>query len=634
MAYQALYRKWRPKTFNDVVGQSHVIQTLKNEINSKKTAHAYLFCGTRGTGKTSCAKIFARAINCLNPVDGNPCNECEICRGAMDGTILDITEIDAASNNGVDDIRQIRDEVMYSAVHAKYKIYIIDEVHMLSDGAFNALLKTLEEPPEYVVFILATTEAHALPATITSRCQRVDFKRILASDMVMRLREICSKENIKATPEALELIARLADGALRDALSILDQCVCALPDGIDTCGANEVLGIASDDTLNDAVFAIAEHDSTRALMCIDSVVKGGRDLNNFIDTLIRRFRDIMVCKVSPDNKGELFSYGTDITQAIKKQTVHFDIETVSYILNELCDAQAKGKYSKSMKIIYELSLIKLCNRQLDSTNEAILQRLARLENMIKSGSYSVAVAPKAGSVIQKEPEHAPVTDKTVTPVKESDYEDVPPWEEEDDDIATEKLIPPTDDGLGLNIPKPAVPEEKKPQAVPPADVNPYEKRPSQFGTWADILKLLKGTSPPLYGALACKKAKIANGYIHFINDGYTKAIVSCMKAKFDEATACVLGEAPKIKYVTQNEFDSIAEQAPPLVKELKKRVESIAMAQKEEEPMPEIKDNDGFDENDAPPADDFDENSAPAENEVDPLESLLALGNKDIHLID
>lgn len=624
MAYQALYRKWRPKTFNDVVGQSHVIQTLKNEINSKKTAHAYMFCGTRGTGKTSCAKIFARAINCLNPVDGNPCNECEICRGAMDGTILDITEIDAASNNGVEDIRQIRDEVMYSAVHAKYKIYIIDEVHMLSAGAFNALLKTLEEPPPNVVFILATTEAHSIPATIASRCQRFDFKRILAKDIVVRLREICAAENITASVEALELVARLADGALRDALSILDQCVCALPEGIDLNGANEVLGIASDDTLNDAVIAVAEHDSARALGCIDSVVKNGRDLNNFIDTLIRRFRDIMVSKVSPDDKGELFSYGEETTLTIRKQSVHFDIETVSYILNVLCDSQAKAKYSKSMKIIYELALIRLCNRQLDSSNEAVMQRLARLENMIASGDYSVKVAPKAGSILKEtEPAVAtPAAEIRANEVKPEPFKkaDLPSWEIDEPKVTAQ-----------------AKKEEPTQKPIAAAE----EKRPSQFGTWADILKLLRSTSPPLHGALVCKKAKLSDGYIYLINDGYTKTIITCMQKAFDEATATVLGHAAKIKYVTQSEFDSVAEQATPLVEELRRRAENAVQVTEAVQEGPGCEEDlkeDDFSEESAPPADDdFSEDDAPPENSEereDPLDRLAALNNDDIHFID
>ncbi len=578
MAYQALYRKWRPKTFDDVVGQGHVIRTLKNEISQGKTAHAYLFCGTRGTGKTSCAKIFARAINCQNPIDGNPCNECEICRGAMDGSILDITEIDAASNNGVDNIRQIKEEVMYSAVHAKYKIYIIDEVHMLSEGAFNALLKTLEEPPPYVVFILATTEAHSVPQTISSRCQRFDFKRILSKDIVTRLREICALENINADIKALELIARLADGALRDALSILDQCVCALPDGIDLESANEVLGIVSDDTLNDAVLSISDYDSARALGVVKTVIDGGRDINNFIDLLIKRFRDILVMKVSPDEKSELFSYGEDTTLKIKKQSALFDIETVSYILNVLCDAQNKARYSKSPKIIYEISLVKLCNRQLDNSNEAVMERLKRLENMIEAGEVGVRKPPKPGSVIENE----------AASLKEEKPEEKP------QEVVAEI-------------------KEEKPLKE--------EKRPSQFGTWADVLSLLKSVSPPLHGALVCKKAKIADGYIYFVNDGYTKSVVSCMQKQFDEATATVLGGAPKIKYVSQTEFDSVKEELPPVAEELKKRAESVISEVKAEE----VYEDDGFLENDAPPAENLEE---------DPLDGLASLNSENIHFVD
>lgn len=634
MAYQALYRKWRPKTFDDVVGQSHVIHTLKNEINSKKTAHAYLFCGTRGTGKTSCAKIFARAINCLHPVDGNPCNECEICRGAMDGTILDITEIDAASNNGVDNIRQIRDEVMYSAVHAKNKIYIIDEVHMLSDGAFNALLKTLEEPPPHVVFILATTEAHMLPPTITSRCQRFDFKRILSKDIVIRLKQICAAEKIKASEDALELIAHLADGALRDALSILDQCVCALPEGIDLKSAGDVLGIAPDDVIDKAVFAIAEHNSTEALGCISSVVKSGRDLNNFIEKLIRRFRDILILKVSDDLKSELLSYGEETTQIIKKQTVHFDAETASYILSALCDAQTNAKYSKSFRIIYELALIRLCTYSLDTSNEALVQRIARLENIIKNKDFA--------SVQTKNAEHEEKKENSAQP------NDLPPW---DDDIkepampARKNLKTPPE---AAAAPKPLKKAESKEEERKRAQ-NPFRgEKPSQFGTWADILKLLKSVSPPLYGALACKKAKISGKKICFLNDGYTKAIVACMKEKFDESASCVLGYVPEIRYMSESEFDAAPEDETPMVHRLKQMGnEALENEQKEEaieqsDEKADVEDTtkeqtnetDIQSENGGYEDDDFSEDDAPDAAPADPLEMLKNINSGDIHFTD
>lgn len=610
MAYQALYRKWRPKTFDDVVGQSHVIRTLKNEINTKKTAHAYLFCGTRGTGKTSCAKIFARAINCMHPIDGNPCNECEICKGAMDGTILDITEIDAASNNGVDNIRQIRDEVMYSAVSAKNKIYIIDEVHMLSDGAFNALLKTLEEPPAHVVFILATTEAHSLPATITSRCQRFDFKRILSKDMVIRLKEICMAENIKASEDALELIAHMADGALRDALSILDQCVCALPNGIDLQSASDVLGIAPDDIIDKTVGAIAEHNSAEALECISSVVKSGRDLNNFIEKLIRRFRDILILKVSDDLKSELLSYGEETTATIKKQTLHFDAESASYIVGALCDAQTKAKYSKSFRIIYELALIKLCSYSLDSSNEALLNRITRLENMAKGNGF-------AQNSVEKNNINETVSDNSA-----------PPWDTEE---KCEKIVvskEKTEKKSEMEIKQNKEEERKRAQ-------NPFRgEKPSQFGTWADILKLLKSTSPPLFGALACKKAKISSGKICFLNDGYTKAIVACMKEKFDETTSCVLGYVPDIRYMSESEFDITPEDETPMVRKLKQMSEDVIASEKEEsrdvsESREEnnFKDDDDFSDDDAP---DADEGINKEEIVLDPLDALKDVDSKDI----
>lgn len=414
MAYQALYRKWRPRTFDDVIGQPYVVSTLKNEILSGKTAHAYLFCGTRGTGKTSCAKIFARAINCLHPKDGNPCNECEICRGALDGSIMDITEIDAASNNGVDNIREIRDEVSYSAAQAKYKIYIIDEVHMLSGGAFNALLKTLEEPPPYVVFILATTEAHKLPATITSRCQRFDFKRISVHDIVIRLREITTAEGVSADIEALELVARLADGAMRDALSILDQCISALTDKITVEGVNAVMGVAPDEAVAKMVSAIADKDNAALLSALSDVVRDGKDVSQFIDTLIRRFRDILVCKVTSDADG-LFEYAAEVIDEIQRAAKRFSAQELSYIVESLCAASADAKWQKNAKVLYELALLRLCDDTLAASNAALLARLEKLEQMIANGMHL------QGTSAPPVPE-APVSAPTDS--------DAPPWDVE------------------------------------------------------------------------------------------------------------------------------------------------------------------------------------------------------------
>ena len=589
MAYQALYRKWRPRTFDDVIGQTHVVSTLKNEIMSGKTAHAYLFCGTRGTGKTSCAKIFARAINCLHPKDGNPCNECAICRGALDGSILDITEIDAASNNGVDNIREIRDEVSYSAAQAKYKIYIIDEVHMLSGGAFNALLKTLEEPPPYVVFILATTEAHKLPATITSRCQRFDFKRISVHDIVIRLREITTAEGIRADVDALELIARLADGALRDALSILDQCVSALSDGITVEGVNAVMGVAPDEAVSETVDALASKDSAALLKTIAEVVREGKDINNFIETLTRRFRDILVCKVAGQADG-LFEYSAETLAAIQAEATRFGAAELSYIVEALCTASAEAKWQKNAKVLYELALLRLCDTQLAASNAALLARIERLEQMFAGGAPVPVVAPA-------EP----------APPSIPQAEDVPPW-----DVEPPQAAPVVQKAAE---PKPAAPQQpakvetrpaEKPASRPAAKNAARKTEPGRV--WAELLGILQKKYPPLYGALFMKKAKFSNDTLYLINEVYVKEIINMYSADFNSALYAVGGDGAKIAFVTETEFASIEESAPASAKMQEVPVESApssAVSDEEAEPQG-----------------------------ADPLDALLSMDNDDIVIED
>ena len=309
MAYQALYRKWRPRTFDSVIGQEAITDTLKNAIKRGKVSHAFLFAGPRGTGKTSCAKIFAKALNCTNLQDGEPCNECEICKAILSGSLTDVVEMDAASNNSVEDIRSIRDEVNFLPTLAKYRVYIIDEVHMLSTGAFNALLKTLEEPPAHVKFILATTEPQKLPATILSRCQRFDFKRISNDDIIKRLEIVCQKAQIDATKEALEIIAILSEGAMRDALSILERCVQEGNNKIDENKVKELVGIPPITFVNKIVKNIIEYDAPGALNSLDEVIKEGKDLQNLIWEIIKYVKDILIYKTSKNlaiyNKEEI-----------------------------------------------------------------------------------------------------------------------------------------------------------------------------------------------------------------------------------------------------------------------------------------------------------------------------------------
>ena len=297
MAHQALYRVYRPQTFNDVVEQQHIVTTLKNAVMSKNTAHAYLFCGTRGTGKTTMAKIFARAVNCIYPVDGNPCNECEICSGIIDGTILDVIEIDAASNNSVDNVRALIDEVIYTPTKASKKVYIIDEVHMLSIGAFNALLKTLEEPPEHVMFILATTEAHKMPATVLSRCQRFDFRRITNKGIAQRLLSIAQECGVALSNEAANFIASLAEGALRDGISILDQCISTGHDKLDLELVQGVIGVAPNEIIINTLDYLVNRQNKEVISQIDLIFSEGKDSGQYIRKLIQFLRDVLVYKI-------------------------------------------------------------------------------------------------------------------------------------------------------------------------------------------------------------------------------------------------------------------------------------------------------------------------------------------------
>ena len=356
LEYTALYRKFRPLTFDEMVGQEHIVRTLKNEIINERIGHAYLFNGGRGTGKTSAAKILARAVNCLNPKDGNPCNECEICKAALDGSLTDIVEMDAASNNSVEDVRAIRDEVNFLPTVAKYRVYIIDEVHMLSTGAFNALLKTLEEPPAHVKFILATTEPQKLPATILSRCQRFDFKKISDANIEKRLNFVCKESKIDITDEAKKLIAILAEGAMRDALSILERCL--QEEGTITDSVvKELVGIPKTESVNKIVKSILEKNTQTALQSIDEIIEEGKDITNFLWEIIKYVKDILVYKVN--NKLEI--YNEEEKAKIKELADSTEKDRLVSIIFELSNLENDIKWSSQKLIMFQVAIIKLCN---------------------------------------------------------------------------------------------------------------------------------------------------------------------------------------------------------------------------------------------------------------------------------
>ena len=386
--HKALYRVYRPKNFSDVIGQEHIVRTLKNQIENNNVGHAYLFCGTRGTGKTSTAKIFSRAVNCTNLHNDEPCNECENCREILEDKTMDVVEIDAASNNSVDDIRELRENVKYSPAKAKYKVYIIDEVHMLSQGAFNALLKTLEEPPSYVIFILATTEPHKIPATILSRCQRFDFKRVTVKDISSRMRYICEKEGIEADEKALNLIARNSQGALRDALSILDQCISFEGNKISYNDVIELLGSVNIEQLFDLAESVIKEDTRKSLQILNDFIIWGKDVRNLVNDLIDHFRNLMVCKISND-LDEIISLPGETIDLLKQQAETIDTNNLIRILNILSETQDGMKISSNPRVLMEVTMMKIAQPMFDESKEALIKRIENLEQKIESGNIKV-----------------------------------------------------------------------------------------------------------------------------------------------------------------------------------------------------------------------------------------------------
>ena len=408
MGYTALYRKFRPTKFSEIVGQEHIKKTLKNQLISDRVGHAYLFNGGRGTGKTTTAKILARAVNCLNPKDGEPCNECEICKGALDGSLTDIIEMDAASNNSVEDVRSIREAVNFLPTKAKYRVYIIDEVHMLSTGAFNALLKTLEEPPEHVKFILATTEPQKLPATILSRCQRFDFKRISNEDIIKDLEYVCKESDIKITPKALELIAVLAEGGMRDALSILERCSQEGTDEIDENKVKDLVGIPKTVFINNIVESVVDEDVEGTLNNLQEVIEDGKDINNLVWEIIKYIKDVLLYK----STGKTELYNDEEIEKIKNISDKTSKLDLINLICELSEIENSMKLSTQKLIILQTGLIKLCNKQPVKTdinssadggnaqNADLERRVTKIENFLRAGNFAKAGVNRNGASVQ------------------------------------------------------------------------------------------------------------------------------------------------------------------------------------------------------------------------------------------
>ena len=391
MEYTALYRRFRPTTFGEIVGQEHITTTLRHQVMADRVGHAYLFTGCRGCGKTSSAKVLARAVNCLNPKDGEPCNECSICKAALDGSLTDIVEMDAASNNSVDDIRAIRDEVNFLPTVAKYRVYIIDEVHMLSPGAFNALLKTLEEPPKHVKFILATTEPQKLPATILSRCQRFDFKKISEPDITKNLEKVCKECNIEYSEDALNLIAELSEGAMRDALSILERCSQGEDSNITEQKVKDLVGIPKLEYISGITKAILEYDVSKCLEISNNIILEGKDLTNFLWEIIKYIRDIMILKTT-GNVSNIYS--ADDKKTMEELTKDVSKDRLLQIIYTLSDLENELKWSSQKNIIFQVGMMRLCSRE----NMSLAERVDNLEQKLASGNFTVSNSTKSQGV--------------------------------------------------------------------------------------------------------------------------------------------------------------------------------------------------------------------------------------------
>lgn len=490
--YQVLYRKYRPKVFADVYGQDHVTSTLKNEICEGRISHAYLFTGSRGTGKTTCAKILAKAVNCEKCHDGEPCNECEVCKGLDAGTIYDVVEIDAASNNGVDNIRDLREEVNYTPSRGKYRVYIIDEVHMLSTGAFNALLKTLEEPPAHVIFILATTEVHKLPATILSRCQRFDFKRIQPETMAVRLKQVADAEGMTLADDAAVLIARIADGALRDGLSILDQCA-GRSRTITAELVSEVAGLAGRETLYRLSDAVLNGQSNDAMAIISQLHENSYDMERLCVEMISHFRNFMVVKTVKKSR-ELIICTDDEYKSMAESAEKFTLPQILFALDLFQNTLVKIKGGADSRVEMEMAFVRLCEPKLDTSTDALNSRLSAVERAVKNG-VQVSVMPAPTAKPAQINDNVSVAEKA-EPAK-NDFN--PPVE--DSAVQTKSA----EEDLVSNEPpvQQTAPEIQPPQAEPTSAQMNTEQQP--FTQWADLMEIIHRTDIPLFSVLAGSK---------------------------------------------------------------------------------------------------------------------------------
>ena len=542
--YQALYRKWRPKTFSDVVGQEHVTETLQRQVAEGRLSHAYLFTGTRGTGKTTCAKILAKAVNCEHPENGNPCNKCQSCLGIESGGFLDVMELDAASNNGVDHVRALRDEAIYSPAQVKKRVYIIDEVHMLSIAAFNALLKILEEPPEHLMFILATTELHKVPATILSRCQRFAFRRILPREIVGRLNYIAEQEGIDLRPDGAELLAHIADGALRDALSLLDQCAAA-GGTIDSAAVLDALGLAGNLQTAQLMDCVLRRDTKAALLLLHRLYGSGKDVGAVLGELSALARDLLISKTAPEGGAALLTGGYD-SQTMDGLLRQADSARLIAICTTLQRTAADMNVSVNRRTDAELCLLKLCDETLSGDLSAINARLARLEQQMATG---VRYAAAEGTAQAEKPAPA----KTAAKPTAVEDEAPPPWEDSAPAPADESF-----DDAPPPYGEPAEPE--RPQSATPAPApqtaEPKAEASAPTGDsdiWLALMESYKNRLTPDKRAFVGQAdGRLANGVLTvYCPTAVTKAMLDteAVAAVLREVTGQSVGQAIAVRFV-------------------------------------------------------------------------------------
>ena len=547
--YQALYRKWRPKTFSDVVGQEHVTETLQRQVAEGRLSHAYLFTGTRGTGKTTCAKILAKAVNCEHPENGNPCNKCQSCLGIESGGFLDVMELDAASNNGVDHVRALRDEAIYSPAQVKKRVYIIDEVHMLSIAAFNALLKILEEPPEHLMFILATTELHKVPATILSRCQRFAFRRILPREIVGRLNYIAEQEGIDLRPDGAELLAHIADGALRDALSLLDQCAAA-GGTIDSAAVLDALGLAGNLQTAQLMDCVLRRDTKAALLLLHRLYGSGKDVGAVLGELSALARDLLISKTAPEGGAALLTGGYD-GQTMGSLLRQADSARLIAICTTLQRAAADMNVSVNRRTDAELCLLKLCDETLSGDLSAINARLARLEQQMTAG-VRYAAAESTAQVVPA-PAEKPAPARAAAKPTAVEDEAPPPWED--------SVPAPADESFDDAPPpygEPAEPE--RPQSATPAPApqaaEPKAEASAPTGDsdiWLALMESYKNRLTPDKRAFVGQAdGRLANGVLTvYCPTAVTKAMLDteAVAAVLREVTGQSVGQAIAVRFV-------------------------------------------------------------------------------------